>query len=113
VWTTGLAPTWTPADADGRTEIPPCQRTESQSSGLAVLRRSLSSASGLKSPWTGWRVEVGEKGCALFGPNDREASASIRREGTWTFVAWEAPHGAAPNGRLWIADGLGLRAYRP
>jgi hypothetical protein len=80
---------------------------------MVVLRRSATTATSLKSPWTGWTVEVGEKGCGLVGPGQREASSSIRREGAWTFVAWEAPHTRAPQGRLWIADGLGLRAYQP
>lgn len=110
LWTSQLAPT---LSAPGQATTLDCTPVEAEAAGIAVLRRSATSATSLKSPWTGWRVDVGERGCALIGPGEREASSSIRREGAWTFVAWEAPYTQAPDGRLWIADGLGLRSYKP
>jgi len=110
LWTSGLAPTTRRAGLDEALE---CTPAEPESSGLVLLRRSATTATSLQSPWTGWTVEIAEKGCALIGPGQREASSSIRREGAWTYVAWEAPHTRAPQGRLWIADGLGLRSYEP
>lgn len=110
LWTSGLSPTTRRAGLD---EALGCTPADDQSSGIVVLRRGATTATSLQSPWTGWRVEIQEKGCALIGPGEREASSSIRREGPWTFVAWEAPHTRAPEGRLWIADGLGLRSYKP
>jgi hypothetical protein len=109
-WTTELEPTLG-APSMGTTSE--CTPLEGESSSIVILRRSATSATSLKSPWSGWMVDVGEKGCALIGPGEREASSSIRREGTWTFVAWEAPGTLSPAGRLWIADGLGLRSYKP
>ena len=108
VWTTELAPTLSQVGAGTD-----CTPAEGDASAMAILRRSATSATTLKSPWSGWTVDVGDKGCALIGPGEREASSSIRREGAWTFVAWEAPGVQSPAGRLWIADGLGLRSYKP
>ncbi|MFN0007680.1 MAG: DUF4388 domain-containing protein [Planctomycetota bacterium] len=110
LWTSGLTPTTRRAELD---EPLGCTPAQPASSGLALLRRGATAATSLKSPWTGWTVEIQEKGCALIPPGDTSPSSSIRREGPWTYVAWEAPHTRAPNGRLWIADGLGLRSYLP
>jgi tetratricopeptide (TPR) repeat protein len=110
LWTTELAPAMS---VPGQGAALECTPADTDADRLAVLRRSVTSATSLKSPWTGWTVEIGEKGCGLVGPGEREASASIRREGQWTFVAWEAPGAQSPQGRLWIADGLGLRSYKP
>jgi hypothetical protein len=110
LWTSSLDPA---VSASGQPAPEGCASSEGEAGGIAVLRRSVTSATSLQSPWTGWKVEIGEKGCGLVGPGEREASASIRREGSWTYAAWEPPRGNAPNGRLWIADGLGLRSYKP
>ncbi len=38
---------------------------------------------------------------------------SIRKDGAWSFVAWEHPSTAEASPILWIADSLGLRAFLP
>jgi tetratricopeptide (TPR) repeat protein len=112
LWSTGLTPEISVAGAgDGGSGD--CPGQEGAVASMAVLRRRASAALTLKSPWTDWTVEVGEKACTLRAPGEDKPSVSVRREGAWTYVAWEAPHAQMPRGRLWIADGLGLRSYLP
>ncbi len=111
LWTDKLAPE-TDANAPSGTETPGATETAEQGA-MVVLRRTASGALSLTSPWTGWTVEVGDKACTLRMRGEDKAVASVRRDGPWTFVAWEEPHGALAQGRLWVADGLGLRCYVP
>jgi hypothetical protein len=37
----------------------------------------------------------------------------VRRAGDWSLLAWEAPSARLPDGRLWVGDGAGLRAFLP
>ncbi len=81
--------------------------------GLAVLRRRASDKEFLNSPWVPWSVEVGEKEFIVRYENSDQKGYSVRRVGDWTYVAFEAPSNKATQGRLWISDGAGLRAFEP
>jgi len=110
LWTDSLAPDTSP----GNEADPATENVETAADGqMVVLRRAASGSLTLKSPWTGWTAEVGDKACMLRARNEDKPSVSLRRDGAWTYMAWEAPHAQIPNGRLWIADGLGLRSYAP
>jgi hypothetical protein len=112
VWTDALSPSAASAssgDDIGQEDADPATERGS----MVALRRTASGALSLKSPWTGWTVEVGPKACMLIGKDETKPSITIRREGTWNFVAWEAPRSQLPRGRLWFADGGGVRSYVP
>ena len=107
VWTGSLEPALYPEGDPG------CAEPAVPTVAIAALRRSLNTGTSLSSPWTGWTVDVGDQACVLLGPGDGEARVSVRREGAWNYVAWEAPGARTPKGRLWISYGLGLRSYLP
>ena len=79
--------------------------------GLEVLRRGAGGAEALDSPWTSARVEATEDAFRIVDRDSGEELFFVRREGDWTYLAWEAPHTLLPNGRLWISDAAGLRAF--
>jgi tetratricopeptide (TPR) repeat protein len=83
------------------------------SAGLAVLRRRTSSATSLESPWTELNLEIGAEVYSVRVPGATDPLFTVRRNGDWTYVAWEAPHALIPRGRLWISDGKGLRSFTP
>jgi hypothetical protein len=111
IWRDKLEPTYhDPGDSfvqDG----PDAGDLESAPSAFEYLRRSAHGASQLKCAGTGWTVEVREKNYLVRGPDGLGFTA--RRNGDWTFLAWEQPKALLPRGRLWISDGDGLRSYRP
>jgi hypothetical protein len=82
-------------------------------SGLAVLRRRTDGGTHLDSPWTEWGVDIEKEVYAVRAKGAEEPAFTVGREGDWTYVAWEAPHSLVPHGRLWIADGKGLRSFQP
>ena len=79
-------------------------------SGLAVLRRRERRGDDFASPWSDWRVTIGD---AAFLVTNGQDSYSITREGPWEYLAWEAPGAKLPRGRLWISDAYGVRAFTP
>jgi len=81
--------------------------------GLAVLRRRSSSNTVLESPWTDLEVVVGAETFTVRTKSDQKTVFLAKREGDWTYVAWEAPHARASRGRLWTSDGRGLRSFLP
>ena len=83
------------------------------SAGLAVLRRGSEDGRHLASPWTGWSIDIDEKIFSVRKADEKEPNFTVRRCGEWSYVAWEAPHTLIPRGRLWIADGKGLRSFQP
>jgi tetratricopeptide (TPR) repeat protein len=83
------------------------------SAGLAVLRRRSSSSATLESPWTELAVDVGPDIFTVHAKGAKEPLFIVQREGEWTYLAWEAPHMLIPQGRLWVSDGKGLRAFLP
>jgi hypothetical protein len=112
LWTDKLSPE-TDTNAPAGSETPAAPESSLEQGAMVVLRRTASGALSLTSPWTGWTVDVGDKACTLRARGEEKASASVRRDGPWIFVAWEEPRGSLTQGRLWIADGLGLRSYVP
>ena len=78
---------------------------------LSLLNRGVNKDLSLMSPWTDWRVIVEDEEYLITGPEGRNFSAD--RDGKWNFVAWESPKAMLPEGRLWVSDAKGLRAYVP
>ena len=80
--------------------------------GLAVLRRRAGEGRRLRSPWNDWTVRVQDE---IFRatPPDLGQGFAVRRAGEWSLLAWEAPSARLPEGRLWVGDGAGLRAFTP
>ena len=112
VWTDSLSPAAansSSGDDIGQEDA----EAASERGSMVALRRTASGALALKSPWTGWTVEVGPKACMLIAKDETKPCVTIRRDGAWNFVAWEAPRSQFPRGRLWFADGLGVRSYVP
>lgn len=82
-------------------------------SGNTALRTATSDGSG----WSilvedGWYRIVED---VPAGDDERRAADPflIRRDGSWSYVAWEAPSVKGDPPVLWISDGLGLRAFLP
>jgi hypothetical protein len=82
-------------------------------SGNTALRTATSDGSG----WSilvedGWYRIVED---VPAGDDERRAADPflIRRDGSWAYVAWEAPSVKGDPPVLWISDGLGLRAFLP
>ena len=42
-----------------------------------------------------------------------DTADTVLLKGSWEYVAWEQPSVDAPEGRLWISDGAGLRSFVP
>jgi hypothetical protein len=83
-------------------------------SGLAMLRRSdVSRGDGHDSPWTEWTVKIEPEHFIVRERAKGGRAFFVRRQGDWTFVAWEAPNAKVPLGRVWISDAAGLRAFEP
>lgn len=80
--------------------------------GLALLRRA-DGARRLDSPWNGWSVAVTAEVFRATRDGEPDGGFAVRRAGEWVFLAWEAPHGKLPGGRLWVSDEAGLRAFEP
>ena len=93
------------------TLFPTTSLDDSGLSTLAVLRRSADAARTLESPWNDWRVEIRDDDFLVLDSENR--GFSVERDGDWAYVAWESPRVFVPNGRLWVSDGKGLRAYLP
>lgn len=82
--------------------------------GMEVLRAPAAGGERrLDSPWTGWTVEVKDEVFLVRHRDERKNGFAVHRQGDWNYIAWEAPHGMLPTGRLWVADGAGLRSYVP
>lgn len=97
-------------------EVTPEERSAGRGSdsGMAILRRSdVERGDGHDSPWSEWTVNIETD---FFVVREREKGGRaffVRRQGDWSFIAWEAPHSRIPLGRVWISDGAGVRAFEP
>ncbi len=80
---------------------------------IAVLRRAVDKGNELASSWTPWTVKVRSDSYELVHATRPGECIVLRRAGEWTYVAWEAPNALVPQGRAWISDAEGLRAYLP
>ncbi len=81
--------------------------------GMEVLWRGDAGRRELESPWTDWGVQLEDETYRVRQANDEESGFTVRRQGDWSYLAWEAPTPVFPAGRLWISDGSGLSAYQP
>ncbi len=81
--------------------------------GMAVLHRGEGGKNRLDCPWTKWTVELKHEIYRIYPVDTPEAGFAVRRDGDWSYLAWEAPTPALPQGRLWISDAAGLAAYLP
>lgn len=114
-WTARLKPEMSEPRADGL-KLSPAEREAGHGSdaGLSMMRhRDVTSSSTHDSPWCNWTVEIRDQVFFVHERSEKGRSFSIRRQGDWYYVAWEAPNVRAPLGRLWTSDGAGLRAFEP
>jgi len=110
LWTQRLRPR---EDAGGSHEAALAAARAGSDAGLAVLRRADGAPRRLDSPWNGWSVAVTDEVFRATRDGDPRSGFAVRRAGEWIFLAWEAPYGELPSGRLWVSDGAGLRAFEP
>jgi hypothetical protein len=112
-WTSSLRPEFTPAGASSDVD----DSLQHGFEGLFTVQRpTASGTSALRSTTadgTGWSIKV-EDGWYRISEDDHENEPFlIRREGSWAYVAWEAPSIKGDPPVLWISDKLGLRAFLP
>ncbi len=81
--------------------------------GFSVHRRRAGDEGAFPCPWRDWVVEPTEDAYVVHPLGEPDGGYSILRHGDWTFIAWEAASAGAPQGRLWVSDGAGLRGFVP
>lgn len=119
VWTQRLAPQIVDPSAAGQdasstraAEAAASERAEG-TLGMVALRRQANGPSRLETPWGPWSVEVSGEHYLVRNADDPAQDYSIEARGEWAYLAWEAPDARIPNGRLWVSDDAGLRAWEP
>lgn len=80
---------------------------------MVALRSSSGRDTDMGNPWNAWRVEVSESMYFVRLRGEAARTFTVQRVGRFSFVSWEKPSVAAPEGRLWVSDEAGLRAFRP
>ena len=103
-WTRGLQPT--SGKASGL-------KLDGSSAAMEVLRRTAQAGQTLDSPWTSLTVKVLPDRYVVKDGAIGKQVFTVGRAGEWQYLAWEAPHTGLPQGRLWVSDGEGLRAFVP
>lgn len=112
-WDSRLKPELSPLPEAGAT-LKPIVRDAGSDAGMAkVAQRDVNRGASHDSPWSDWTVEIGEEFFSVRPRGASNVAFHVARRGDWSYLAWEAPRGAAKNGRLWISDGAGLRAFEP
>ena len=112
IWNEELKPTYHAADSSFLSHDPGTLAGEEIApNNFSFLRSTANGATRLTSPEAGWTIEVRESEYLITDKDGRGFTA--RRNGEWSFVAWEAPKALLPRGRLWVSDADGLRSYRP
>jgi tetratricopeptide (TPR) repeat protein len=81
--------------------------------GFAVARRRAGQEGSFPCPWRPWVVRAVEDAYVVHPVGRPREGYSILRHGEWAFLAWESASAGAPNGRLWVSDGAGVRSYVP
>jgi tetratricopeptide (TPR) repeat protein len=81
--------------------------------GMVVLRRRAEQGLSVASSWTPFSAVVFDDHYKIFWSGRSEPVFTVRRNGDWYFLCWEAPDARIPGGRLWISDDAGLRAFEP
>jgi len=82
-------------------------------SGLNVLRLAADLENRLDSKWNDWVVEADKDVFRVFRGDAPDEGYTVSRMGAFQYLAWEAPHSGLPEGRLWISDDGGIRAFVP
>lgn len=62
---------------------------------------------------SGWTVRPEESRYVVFEDGREDDPFTIRMEGEWRYLGWEAPSKKGESPILWISDGTGLRAFLP
>ena len=100
------------AEESGKLSAVEQESRRGSDAGMQLLRRRDAGHDAvLDSQWAPWTVEVREDAFVVRERARSSAQFTVRRQGDWTYVAWEAPNVRSPLGRLWISDGAGLRAF--
>lgn len=82
--------------------------------GYEILRRDeRQDESKLKSRWNDWVCEIEEGVLRVHNGDPKQIAFEVLVEGDWNYIAWQAPYGNIPTGRLWVSDGAGLRSFCP
>jgi tetratricopeptide (TPR) repeat protein len=120
IWTNKLAPqVIEPAEAaagEGTPRVEEAAAREPRADakrGMAVLRRQADGPTRLEPAWGAWSVEVTGAHYLVRHSGDSERDYAIEARGEWAYLAWEPPDARLPNGRLWVSDDGGLRAWEP
>jgi hypothetical protein len=80
---------------------------------MVSLVRGAEANTALTSPWTDWTAAVFEDEFRFERTGSKPVVRTAARKGDWNWVAWEMHDPTTPNGRLWISDESGVRAYEP
>jgi hypothetical protein len=115
-WDARLKPEITDLAKDATIELTAAEHdaTRGSDAGMSLLRRRDSGLGATHdSPWSPWTVEVRAETYFVHERTEGGHSFFVRRQGEWSYLAWEAPDVRAPVGRLWVSDGAGLRAFEP
>lgn len=120
IWTTRLAPqviepeAATAGETTPRVEEAAAREVPAAEHGnMVVLRRQANGPVRLETPASSWSVEVSGEHYLVRNADDPRRDFSIQARGEWAFLAWEPPDARTPQGRLWVSDDAGLRAWEP
>ncbi|HUR27643.1 MAG TPA: DUF4388 domain-containing protein [Planctomycetota bacterium] len=115
VWDTRLKPELSEPAAAGAPLLPAeAETVRGGDGGLSLMRyRDVHRGAEHRSRWTDWTIEIQDEVYLVHDLALRSRSFTVRRQGDWSYVAWEAPNVKTPQGRLWISDGAGVRAFAP
>ena len=81
--------------------------------GMDVLWRGDAGRREHEWPWTDWGVGLVDETYRVRNADDLESGFTVRRQGDWRYLAWEAPTPAFTDGRPWLSAGRGLSPYQP
>jgi len=82
-------------------------------SGFQVARRRSGDKDRLECQWSDWVVEARHDAFVVYREGHEDEGYSVLRFGDWEYLAWESASGLAPEGRLWVSDEAGVRAFVP
>lgn len=80
-------------------------------SGMQVVRRREGQLEPFKSRFGPWQAIVDDQGVVVTALDGQKDGFIVLRQGEWEYMAFEPAGPSAPGGRLWLADGRGLRAF--
>ena len=113
IWSDGLDPIVRPTSSREALGIDRDSPYDEGNPNVVVLRSGRGLPNELANPWNQWTVEVHDEYFLVERSGADTYEFTIRRTGSWSFVAWEMPSSVVPAGRLWISDDEGLRSTLP